>query len=90
MCQLHYIIIRCCFFILAFLLSAQICFAQKSQPFANEYYIQHYGESDGLIQNSIDCILPDKNDFLWIGTPAGVTRFNGNHFFFGATQRKHF
>src|SRR4051812_46403724 len=54
--------------------------AQVNQPSAKKYYVEHFGEEEGLAQNSINSILPDKNDFLWIATESGITRFNGNRF----------
>jgi len=46
----------------------------------DKYYIEHFGEDEGLPQNSVNSILPDHNDFLWIATEGGITRFNGNRF----------
>ncbi len=44
------------------------------------YTITHYGETEGLIQNSINDFLPDKNDFLIVATEGGICRFNGHAF----------
>src|SRR5689334_13015810 len=54
--------------------------AQLSSNSPGKYYVEHFGEEEGLPQNSINCILPDNNDFLWIATEGGITRFNGNRF----------
>lgn len=42
--------------------------------------VEHFGEGEGLPQNSINSILPDKNAFLWIATEIGINCFNGNRF----------
>ncbi|MGC4104614.1 PAS domain S-box protein [Ferruginibacter sp.] len=54
--------------------------AQLQQPGSNSYFAQHFGEEEGLPQNSINSILPDRYGFLWIATESGITRFNGNRF----------
>lgn len=36
----------------------------------------HYTEDDGLIDDSVDCIVSDSDGFLWIGTPVGLSRFD--------------
>lgn len=55
-------------------------FTGKSIAQTTRYSIEHYGEEEGLPQNTINSILPDKNGFLWIATESGITRFNGNRF----------
>jgi ligand-binding sensor domain-containing protein/signal transduction histidine kinase len=35
---------------------------------------------DGLSQSHINCILQDRNDFLWFGTNGGLNRYNGLDF----------
>ncbi|MEO5946902.1 MAG: PAS domain S-box protein [Chitinophagaceae bacterium] len=54
--------------------------AQHQLNNTNRYYVEHFGEEEGLLQNSINNIFPDANDFLWIATEGGITRFNGNRF----------
>ncbi|MEO6540909.1 MAG: PAS domain S-box protein, partial [Ferruginibacter sp.] len=54
--------------------------AQLNQLPEKKFYVEHFGEEEGLPQNTINSILPDKNDFLWIATEGGITRFNGNRF----------
>src|SRR5207253_2566322 len=62
------------------LLLCSICKAQEPTGNAGRFYVEHFGEDEGLPQNSVNSILPDKNDFLWIATQGGLTRFNGNRF----------
>ncbi len=66
--------------LLGFLMLAQAGTAQVIKSSSNKYYVEHFGEKEGLLQNTIYSILPDNNDFLWIGTDAGITRFNGHRF----------
>lgn len=44
------------------------------------YYFRHFTDENGLPQNSIRCLAPDKDGFLWIGTEKGLVRFDGNRF----------
>lgn len=41
----------------------------------------HFDVSSGLPSNEIYSIKQDKNGFLWIGTDAGLVRYDGNSFF---------
>jgi signal transduction histidine kinase len=40
--------------------------------------VSHYNSDNGLPQNTITSMQPDKNDFIWMGTQAGLVRFDGN------------
>lgn len=44
------------------------------------YTIRRFTDEDGLPQNSIKAIVPDKNGFLWLATENGLTRFDGSYF----------
>lgn len=47
----------------------------------DSYLIQHYTNENGLPANGIKGIELDKNTgFLWIGTQAGLVRFDGKRF----------
>lgn len=35
---------------------------------------------DGLSQSTVNCILQDKQGYIWVGTQAGLNRFDGYHF----------
>ncbi len=47
---------------------------------AQHYYFKHYGIDDGLAHNAVTSILQDHNGFIWIGTRAGLNRFDGYSF----------
>ena len=70
------------FFLLPFLfllstLTQQI-FAQI--PLSQFDNVKIYTKKDGLSSNQAYKIIEDKNGFLWIGTQAGVSRFDGSQF----------
>src|SRR3954471_14122838 len=44
------------------------------------YYIQHFNDENGLVQNSIKGIEIDKEGYLWIGTEMGLVRYDGSNF----------
>ncbi len=47
---------------------------------AQNYFFDTYSVSDGLSQSTVYTILQDNNDYLWLGTRAGVSRFDGKSF----------
>ena len=50
-------------------------------PLAGQnYYFEQYGSKDGLSASKVYTILQDANDFIWLGTGSGVTRFDGLRF----------
>lgn len=46
----------------------------------SEIGFDHLSMMDGLSQNSVTCIFQDSQGFLWIGTQAGLNRFDGRSF----------
>ena len=44
------------------------------------YYFQHLSSKEGLSASKIYTIIQDANDFIWLGTGSGVTRFDGLRF----------
>jgi ligand-binding sensor domain-containing protein len=40
----------------------------------------HFGNKDGLSQESVQTIIKDNSGFLWIGTQEGLNRFDGVDF----------
>lgn len=59
------------------LLQINLSFAdQKQEP----YTIHHFTDQDGLPQNSVKYIMPDRDGFIWMATENGLVRFDGNRF----------
>ncbi len=50
-----------------------------SLPHRPRYVFQSISESFGLNSLTPACILQDQDGFIWIGTPDGLLRFDGNH-----------
>lgn len=50
-----------------------------NQP-VRSYIRTSFTVEDGLSFNVVNAILQTRNGFLWIGTDAGLDRFNGRHF----------
>lgn len=63
-----------CFLLLIYLLLPGIGFAQIW-----DYSYTHFGKADGLPSNTIYAVTMDQQGVLWIGSDAGVTRFDGAH-----------
>jgi diguanylate cyclase (GGDEF)-like protein len=49
-----------------------------SLPHRPHYVFQRIGENFGLSTLTPSCILQDQDGFIWIGTPDGLLRFDGN------------
>lgn len=58
-----------------FTLFFKICFSQNW-----DYSYQKYTKEDGLPSNTIYCTVTDHEGILWIGTDAGLVRFDGSEF----------
>ncbi|WP_448548159.1 two-component regulator propeller domain-containing protein [Thalassotalea fusca] len=43
-------------------------------------YFDHYGFEQNISQGSVNCMVRDKNGYLWVGTQGGLNRFNGIEF----------
>lgn len=44
------------------------------------YFFEKYGVEQGLSSSKVYTVLQDKNDWIWLGTESGVSRFNGSAF----------
>ncbi|HVI45858.1 MAG TPA: ATP-binding protein [Chitinophaga sp.] len=51
-----------------------------SEDTTAHYFIKHFTDDDGLPQNSVKGIVPDRNGFLWLPTENGLARFDGSYF----------
>ncbi|MDP4172551.1 MAG: two-component regulator propeller domain-containing protein [Bacteroidota bacterium] len=47
---------------------------------AGQFNFEHVSIEQGLSQSSVNCILQDKNGFIWIGTADGLNRYDGYSF----------
>lgn len=43
-------------------------------------YFRHWEPRDGLTQYSVSVLAQDEHGYLWMGTAAGASRFNGRRF----------
>ncbi|MBR8534072.1 response regulator [Carboxylicivirga sediminis] len=60
-------------FVLLFLLSS----GGQAQK---QYSFIRLGNEDGLVNNQVNCIYKDHQGFIWIGTVAGLSRYDGVSF----------
>ncbi|MDR2804290.1 MAG: hybrid sensor histidine kinase/response regulator, partial [Dysgonamonadaceae bacterium] len=44
------------------------------------FYFQRFNVEDGLPQNTVACILQDRQGFVWFGTKDGLSRYDGYSF----------
>ncbi|MEI6751975.1 MAG: ATP-binding protein [Paludibacter sp.] len=46
---------------------------------AKDYKITQLSSNEGLSQQDVECIVQDKQGFIWIGTYDGLNRYDGNN-----------
>ncbi len=63
--------------IISLLLVSHLTFSQDL-----DFVFEHYGVEDGLSQSEVNCIFQDSKGFIWIGTQAGLNRFDGREFIY--------
>jgi ligand-binding sensor domain-containing protein len=61
-------------------LTLSLLYLLPYSSFSQEYSYTRYDVKDGLAGSNVFCITQDKQGFLWMGTDAGVSRFDGTHF----------
>src|SRR5512133_510942 len=47
---------------------------------AQKYFFERYSSKEGLSASKVYTMIQDANDFVWLGTGSGVTRFDGTQF----------
>ena len=58
-----------------------LSFAQKgSEIEEDKFRAIHWTVNEGLAHDQVSCMLKDSFGFLWIGTPNGLSRFDGSTF----------
>ncbi|WP_207533435.1 hybrid sensor histidine kinase/response regulator transcription factor [Desertivirga arenae] len=68
-------------FRIALLLSLSLAIVQfPLQAQESTYTFSHLNNSQGLSHNQVNTIYKDKQGFLWIGTLAGLNRYDGYRF----------
>jgi diguanylate cyclase (GGDEF)-like protein/PAS domain S-box-containing protein len=45
-----------------------------------DFHVETIGSAQGLAQNTVNAVLQDRAGYLWIGTQAGLQRFDGYGF----------
>ncbi|HQK71772.1 MAG TPA: two-component regulator propeller domain-containing protein, partial [Bacteroidales bacterium] len=61
-------------------LVALIIFIFTGSAEAQTIFFDKYDVENGLGSSKVYSIIQDKNDFIWLGTESGATRFDGNKF----------
>jgi ligand-binding sensor domain-containing protein len=62
------------------LLSLLTCFLAFNPLQAQHYNFINYSTESGLAQSQIRSIAQDKNGYLWLGTLAGLSKYDGKKF----------
>ena len=47
---------------------------------AQTWFFEKYGVEQGLGSSKVYSVIQDKNDWIWLGTESGVSRFDGSKF----------
>lgn len=47
---------------------------------AQTYYFDNYGVAEGLSSSKVYTVIQDREDYIWLGTEAGLSRFDGVSF----------
>ena len=58
------------------LVSISVALGQR----AKQYTFTHFSTVNGLVSNSANAIVQDKDGFMWIATDNGLQRYDGNSF----------
>jgi signal transduction histidine kinase/CheY-like chemotaxis protein/ligand-binding sensor domain-containing protein len=69
---------RSVYLVLALALATTSCWAASGS--GPRYSFRHYGAETGLGNQTILSLLQDHRGYLWVGTEAGLYRYNGSRF----------
>src|SRR5437016_12512847 len=53
------------------------CLALPASLAAQRFAFKDYGRDQGLANLALTCLLQDSHGFLWVGTKAGLFRYDG-------------
>ncbi len=70
-----------------FCFSIQFNFLYAEDNINFDFSIYSFDETDGLISNSIEFVIQDKNGYLWVFTDSGFTKFDGIKFHFYSNSK---
>src|SRR5882724_10012399 len=59
---------------------AAVCLGLPASTAAQRFVFKDYGKDQGLANLAITCLLQDSEGFLWVGTKAGLFRYDGQRF----------
>ena len=65
---------------LVFMLAAGWSAEAGADALRRDFHFQTIGSEQGLAQNSVNAILQDHAGYLWVGTQAGLQRYDGYGF----------
>jgi len=68
------------FFAILFFTCESSIAQQKSENIEDRFRVIHWTVNEGLAHDQVTCIHKDAFGFLWIGTPNGLSRFDGSTF----------
>ena len=57
-----------------------ILFLFSSFELNDDLIFKNFNSADGLSQHDVNCIIQDKNGFMWFGTNDGLNRYDGYNF----------
>ena len=52
----------------------------SSFVFNEELIFKNFNSADGLSQHDVNCIIQDKDGFMWFGTNDGLNKYDGYNF----------
>jgi signal transduction histidine kinase/CheY-like chemotaxis protein/ligand-binding sensor domain-containing protein len=59
---------------------ALVCLALPAGMAAQRFVFKDYGKDQGLTNLALTCLLQDSEGYLWVGTKAGLFRYDGQKF----------
>ena len=69
-----------CGFVVKLLYLSFLAILNCSISVSQNYYFDNYNVKEGLAQSSVYDVIQDSKGYFWIGTAAGLSRFDGIHF----------